>query len=85
MIFFLDQRIFWGTNVYKDVSNFLFIGHKDVSNFLEFYLKLNFIFLLPLPFQNFEASFHLRALGNGLFGLVEGLALLNVHVLHDTI
>ena len=28
--FCLDQRIFWGTNVYKDIPDFLFFGRKDV-------------------------------------------------------
>ena len=57
MIFFwdnwfcLDQRIFWGTNVYEDVLDFLFFGHKDVLDFLEFQLKLFFSprILGPLP------------------------------------
>ena len=71
--FCLDQRIFWSTNIYKNVPNFLFFGHKNVSDFLEIYLKL-FFFLVPFFFQNFGASFHLEALGNGLFGLVAGSA-----------
>ena len=84
MMIFLGQLIlfrpkfFWGTNVCKDVLDFLFFSHKDVSDFLKFYLKLIlfiYFFLLPLLFQNLGAPFHLRALGNGLIGLVEGPAL----------
>ena len=69
--------MFLDINVYKDIPDFLFFGHKDVSDVLEFHLKLYifiFFFLLPLLFQNFGALFHL-ALGNGLIGLVEGPAL----------
>ena len=35
---------FLGTNVYKDVLDFLFFSHKHVSDYLEFYLKLFFFF-----------------------------------------
>ena len=67
---------FLGTNVYKDVLDFLFFSHKHVSDYLEFYLKLFFFFFLLLVlFQNFGAPFHLGPLGNGLIGLVEGPAL----------
>ena len=47
----MDQRIFWGTNVYEDILDFLFFGHKDVLDFLEFQLKLFFFprILGPLP------------------------------------
>ena len=38
---------FLGTNVYWDVPAFLFFGHKDVSDFLEFHLKLFFFFYYP--------------------------------------
>ena len=68
--FCLDQRIFWVTNVYKDVSDFLFFGHKNISDFLEFQLKL-FFFSTTLLFQNFGAPFHFGALSNCLIGLVE--------------
>ena len=67
--------MFWGTNVYKDVPEFLFFGYKNVSYFLEFHLKLDFLFfiffLLPVIFKIW-GPFHLGALGNGL---VEGRAL----------
>ena len=64
--------MFWDINVYKDVSDFLLFGHKNVSYFLEFYLKLYiFLFLLPLLFLNFGAPFHLGGLGNNLISLVE--------------
>ena len=68
--------MFWDINVYKDVSDFLFFGHKNVSYFLEFHLKLNFfffffLFLLPFLFLNFGAPFHLGDLGNDLISLVE--------------
>ena len=35
------------TNVYKDVPDFFFFDHKDVSNFLEFQLKLYFFSTSP--------------------------------------
>ena len=46
---------FLGTSVFQDVPAFLFFGHKDVPNFLEFHLKLIFcfLFLLSILFQNF--------------------------------
>ena len=67
--FCLDQRVFWVTNVYKDVSDFLFFGHKNISDFLEFHLKL-FFFYYP-SFSKFWAPFHFGALRNGLIGLLE--------------
>ena len=56
--------MFWDINVYKDVPNFLFFGHKNELYFLEFYLKLYFLFffLLPLFFLNFGASLPLKGL-----------------------
>ena len=47
-------KFFWGTNVCKDVLDFLFFSHKDVSDFLKFYLKLIlfiYFFLLPPSFS----------------------------------
>lgn len=38
-----------GTNVYKDVLDFLFFSHKDVLDFLKFHLKLNFYFFSITP------------------------------------
>ena len=35
---------FLGTSVFRDVPAFLFFGHKDVPDFLEFHLKLIFVF-----------------------------------------
>ena len=65
-----------GTNVYQDVPDFLFFGHKDVLDFLEFHRKLKFFFYYPFYFKIlFWGAFHLGALGNGLIGLVEGPAL----------
>ena len=54
-------------------------GQNDgVDFFLGFNQEPFFFFLLtPLFFQNFGAPFHLRALGNGLTGLVEGPAKCN--------
>ena len=73
----MDQRIFWGTNVYEDVLDFLFFGHTDVLDFLEFQLKLFFFFSRILD------PFHLGALGLSLIGLVEGPALITWLVFHD--
>ena len=69
--------MFWGTNVYKDVPDFLFFGHKDVSDFFRISSKTIFFifFLLLRRFKNLGVPFHLGALGNGLIGLVEGPAL----------
>ena len=71
--FCLDQRIFWVTNVYKDVLDFLFFGHKNISDFLEFHLKLFFFY--SFFFKILGPSFHLGALDNGLISLMEGPAL----------
>ena len=69
--------MFWDTNVYKDVSTFLFFGHKDISNFLTFHLKLYtyiyIFFFTPFFFKILGPFFYLRALDNDLIGLVEGL------------
>ena len=68
--------MFWDTNVYKDVSIFLFFGHKDISNFWTFHLKLYIYIYFFLPFFFFKILgpfFYLGALGNDLIGLVERL------------
>ena len=54
-LFCLDPKKFWGTNVYKDVLDFLYFCHKDVSDFLKFHMKLFFFFPTTLLFQNFGA------------------------------
>ena len=70
-----------GTNVYQDVPDFLFFGHKDLLDFLKFHWKLNFFFYYPFYFKIlFWGAFHLGALGNGLIGLVEGPALLLIFI-----
>ena len=53
MLFLFRLKNFLGNSVFRDVPVFLFFDHKDVPDFLEFYLKL-FFFLLPILFQNFE-------------------------------
>ena len=63
-----------GTSVYWDVPAFLFFGHKDVSDFLEFHLKLFFFSTTP-SIPKFRGPLYLEALGNDLIGLVEGLIL----------
>ena len=71
--------MFWSTNVYKTVLVFLFFGHKDISYFWKFHLKLYFLFFIfyfcPFFFKILGPSFHLGVLNNGLIGLVEGPAL----------
>ena len=52
MLFLFRLKNFLGNSVFRDVPVFLFFDHKDVPDFLEFYLKL-FFFLLPILFQNF--------------------------------
>ena len=67
-----------GTNVYKDIPDFLFFGHNDVTDFLEFHLKLYiyiYYFYYLFFFKILGPSFHLGVLNNGLIGLVEGPAL----------
>ena len=53
MLFLFRLKNFLGNSVFRDVPVFLFFDHKDVPDFLEFYLKLFFFFLLPILFQNF--------------------------------
>ena len=65
--------MFWDTNVYKDVSIFLFFGHKDISNFWTFHLKLYIYIFYPFFFKILGPFFYLGALGNDLIDLVEGL------------
>ena len=64
--------MFWDTNVYKDVSIFLFFGHKDISNFWTSHLKLYIYFLPFFFFKILGPFFYLGALGNDRIGLVEG-------------
>ena len=52
MLFLFRLKNFLGNSVFREVPVFLFFDHKDVPDFLEFYLKL-FFFLLPILFQNF--------------------------------
>ena len=65
---------FLGTGVYSDVLAFLFFGHKDVPDFLEFHLKL-FLFSTTPSITKLQGRFYLEALSNDLIGLVEGLVL----------
>ena len=56
-----------GTNVYKDIPDFLFFGHNDVTDFLEFHLKLYiyiYIYIISTTssFSKFWASLPLRGL-----------------------
>ena len=75
MLFLFRLKNFLGNSVFRDVPVFLFFDHKDVPDFLEFYLKLFFFFSTTNSFPKFWAPFHLEAFGNGLIGLVEGPAL----------
>ena len=44
MLFLFRLKNFLGNSVFRDVPVFLFFDHKDVPDFLEFYLKLFFFF-----------------------------------------
>ena len=44
MLFLFRLKNFLGNSVFRDVPVFLFFDHKDVLDFLEFYLKLFFFF-----------------------------------------